>query len=347
MITAQRLAVALAAVAALCGACVAPGSEGAPRPDAPVTPHPTSLAPAPTAPVASSSTTTTTALGVPIGPEVPGGETVCDLYDGDVTELGAVASDLIVEASGLAASRANDSTFWVVNDSGNESLLHAVGADGEDIAAIAVEGVLGFDWEDIAVGPGPEPGVSYIYIGDIGDNLRLRSTISLLRFPEPDLNDPPAAISDATTIRLSYPASPEDSEAMWIDPLTGEIFVATKRQQDGRAIVYRAPPAPAEPLEPILLHPVAEFEFPDNGQVTGADVSTDGSVVALRGYNEVWMWVRTDLSYEATLAAEPCLAPAPEEIQGESLTFLPGELSYVTLSEGAAKPLNLVPVSRP
>ena len=54
---------------------------------------------------------------------------------------------------------------------------------------------LGFDWEDIAVGPGPEPGVSYVYIGDIGDNLRLRSTISLLRFPEPDLDNPPEAIT--------------------------------------------------------------------------------------------------------------------------------------------------------
>jgi hypothetical protein len=347
VITAPRLAIALAAVVVLCGACVAPGSEGAPRLDDPGRPQLTSLAPASTAPAASSSTTTTTTLGVPIGPEIPDGETVCDLYGGDIIELGVVASEAIVEASGLAASRVNDSTFWVVNDSGNESLLHAVGADGEDIAAIAVEGVLGFDWEDIAVGPGPEPGVSYIYIGDIGDNLRLRSTIGLLRFPEPDLTDPPAAISGVTTIRLSYPVEPEDSEAMWIDPITGEIFVATKRQQDGRAIVYRAPPSPVEPLEPIPLQRVAEFEFPDNGQVTGADVSTDGSVVALRGYNEVWMWVRTDLSYEATLAAEPCLAPAPEEIQGESLSFLPGELSYVTLSEGATKPLNLVPVSRP
>ena len=323
---------------------MAPGSEGATRLDEPARPQITSLPPATTS---STSTTTTTSLGVPTGPEIPAGGTVCDLYDGQIVELGTVLSGDVVEASGLAASGVNDSVFWVINDSGNESLLHAVGRDGAELAAIAVEGVLGFDWEDIAVGPGPEPGVSYVYIGDIGDNLRLRSTISLLRFPEPNLINGSSAVEAVATIRLSYPASPEDAEAMWVDPVTGDIFVVTKRQADGRAVVYHAPAAPAETLEPIPLSQIAEFEFPDNGQVTAADVSTDGAVVALRGYNEVWMWTRTDLSYEATLAAEPCLAPAPDEIQGESLSFLPGELSYVTLSEGTAKPLNLVPVSRP
>lgn len=332
---------------------MAPASEGAPRLDGTTRLQPTSLPPATTSSTpatttpATTSSTTTTTRGVPVGPEIPIGETVCDLYSGEIVELGMVAGEDIVEASGLAASRVNDSTFWVINDSGNESLLHAVGADGADLAAIAIEGVLGFDWEDIAVGPGPEPEVSYVYIGDIGDNLRLRNTISLLRLPEPDLQDSPPAVSTATTIRLSYPDGPEDAEAMWIDPITADIFVVTKRQQDGRAVVYRAPPAPAEPVEPIPLSRVAEFEFPDNGQVTAADVSADGAVVALRGYNEVWMWRRTDLTYETTLGAEPCLAPAPDEIQGESLGFLPGELSYVTLSEGAAKPLNLVPATRP
>ena len=344
MIASPRLIVALVAVGAMCGACVPAGSEGAPILDTTSAPRLTSL---PAATTASTTTTTTTTLGVPAGPEIEDGETVCDLYGGEIIDFGTVASEAIIEASGLSASRVNDATFWVVNDSGNASVLHAVGYNGADLGAFAINGVLGFDWEDMAVGPGPEPGVSYVYIGDIGDNLRLRNTISLLRFPEPDLADPPEAISEVTTIRLSFPAGAEDAEAMWVDPLTGDIFVVTKRQQDGRAVVYRAPPAPAEVREPIAMTPVAEFRFPDNGEVTAADVTTDGSVVALRGYNEVWMWVRVDLGYEATLAAEPCMAPSPDEIQGEALGFIPGELSYVTVSEGSAKSLNLVPVSQP
>lgn len=344
MTAVPRLIVALAAVAALCGACVAPGSEGAPRLDETAAPRMTSL---PTATTTATSTTTTTTLGVPAGPEIEAGATVCSLYGGGIIEFGTVASERIVEASGLAASRVNNATFWVINDSGNESRLHAVGYNGADLGSVVIRGVLGFDWEDIAVGPGPDPDVSYVYIGDIGDNLRLRNTISLLRFPEPDVADLPDTVSAVDTIRLSYPDGAEDAEAMWVDPVTGDIFVVTKRQSDGRAVVFRAPPVPAEQREPVAMTAVAEFRFADNGEVTAADVTTDGSVIALRGYNEVWMWVRTDLGYEATLAAEPCMAPSPIEIQGEALAFIPGELSYVTLSEGLAPTLNLVPAYQP
>ncbi len=279
---------------------------------------------------------------MPAPPELAEGATVCDLYASEVDELGTVASAKVVEASGIAASRTNHDAYWVVNDSGNGAVLHAVGADGSELGSIDIDGVLGFDWEDLAVGPGPEPGVSYVYVGDIGDNLRLRSTITLLRFPEPDLTDPPAALSGAATIRLTYPESPEDSEAMWIDPITGDVFVVTKRQSDGRAVVYRAPASTLDLDEPVAMTAIAEFTHPDNVFVTAADVTSDGAVLAMRGYNEVWMWVRLDLGYEETLAAEPCMAPSPDEIQGEAITFVPGSLAYVTLSEGSAKPLNLV-----
>ena len=161
-----------------------------------------------------------------------------------------------------------------------------------------------------------------------------------MRFAEPQLGD--TLISDVDTLRLSFPDGAHDSEAMWIDPITGDAFVVTKRQTNGKAVVFRAPADLLNPGEPIALQQIADFRFEEGIFVTAADVTTDGSVVALRGYNEVWMWVRTDLTYEETLAAEPCLAPSPDEIQGEALAFLPGGLSYVTLSEGSSKPLNLV-----
>jgi len=340
------VAAALVAVTLLGVACVAPESAGTPRldaaPGASLTPLPTATA----APTTPSTTTTTTTLGVPEPPDIADGTTVCDLYDDTVVELGVISSDTVVEASGIAASRTNHNAYWVVNDSGNEPVLHAVAADGNEIAAIAIEGVLGFDWEDIAVGPGPVPGVSYVYVGDIGDNFRLRSTITLLRFPEPDLSDPSAAIIDLETIRLTYPDSAQDSEALWVDPITGDAFVVTKEQADGRTVVFRAAAADLDGGNPAPMTAIAEFTFDDNVSVTAADVTTDGAIVAFRGYREVWMWVRTDLGYAETLAAAPCQAPSPDEIQGESIAFLPGSLAYVTLSEGSAKPLNQVSPTR-
>ncbi len=338
----RALAAVAVTAALLTTSCVAPESGGSPLLE---TAGASSLAPLPSAtpaPTTTTTTTTTTTLGLPEPPELGDGATVCDLYAPEVDELGVVASGTIVEASGIAASRTNADAYWVVNDSGNGTILHAVGQDGSELAAIDLDGVLGFDWEDIAVGPGPEPGASYIYVGDIGDNLHLRNTISLLRFPEPDLSEPPAALNEVETIRLSYPDKPEDSEAMWVDPITGDVFVVTKRQSDGRAVVFRTAAADLDLDEPAAMTAIAEFTYPDNVFVTAADVTTDGAVLAMRGYNQVWMWVRRDLTYEETLAADPCLAPSPDEIQGEAITFIPGSLAYVTLSEGSAKPLNLV-----
>jgi len=329
----RRIVLAISALALSLGACVSPEMGGAARGE--TTPSTlTSLPPATT-----TTSTTTTTIGVPEPPDLEGGN-VCDLFATDVDELGEIENEAIVEASGIAASRVHEGVFWVINDSGNDPVVHGVAEDASSAATVELDGVLGFDWEDIAVGPGPEEGQSYIYVGDIGDNLRLRSTVNLLRFAEPQLGD--TLISDVDTLRLSFPDGAHDSEAMWIDPITGDAFVVTKRQTNGKAVVFRAPADLLNPGEPIALQQIADFRFEEGIFVTAADVTTDGSVVALRGYNEVWMWVRTDLTYEETLAAEPCLAPSPDEIQGEALAFLPGGLSYVTLSEGSSKPLNLV-----
>ncbi len=335
----RRLVIAAVAGTAvlLVAGCVPPESGGAARLDD--VPSPLQPLPAASATAAPTVGSTTTAE-LPPGPAVGEG-TVCDLYDPATRELGIVSSDEIREASGIAASRRRPA-YWVVNDSGNRAVLHAVGPAGDQLGSFELAGTVGFDWEDIAIGPGPEPGVSYVYIGDIGDNLRLRRTISLLRFPEPDLVDPPAMISDIATIRLTYPDSAVDSEAFWVDPITGDVFVVTKPPAGEPAVVFRAPVDALQSSRPTPMTEVARLRLAGDGAVTAADVTSDGTVLALRGYSHVWMWARTDLAYEQTLATEPCLGPSPDEIQGEALTFVPGELTYVTLSEGADKPLNQV-----
>lgn len=325
----------LAVCALALAGCVAPESGAGVRSE---TSEPTTTTRPPTT---TTSTTTTTTLGVPEPPNLRGGD-VCGLYGEEILEIGEISDEAIVEASGIAASRRTPGAFWVVNDSGNASEIYAIGTDGSTIATIDIEGVLGFDWEALAVGPGPEPDTSYVYIGDIGDNLRLRSTISLIRFPEPDLAEPPSAITDIKTIRLTFPEGARDSEAMFVDPVTGDAIVITKRQRNGKAVVFRAEAAAMENPEPVALQWVAEFRFDEGIFVTAADVTADGAVVALRGYDEVWMWVRTDLDFSETFAAEPCMGPSPDEIQGEALTFLHEGLGYVTLSEGSNKPLNAV-----
>ncbi len=53
-------------------------------------------------------------------------------------------------------------------------------------ASIKLEGVVMDDFEDLAVGPGPG-GLSYLYVGDIGNNGDPRESVQIYRFVEPDL----------------------------------------------------------------------------------------------------------------------------------------------------------------
>ena len=57
-------------------------------------------------------------------------------------------------------------------------------------------------------------------------------------------------------------------------------------------------------------------------EVSGADISSDGSVIAMRGYQTVWMWTRGEgQTIAGALAAEPCEGQSPTETQGESVAF--------------------------
>ena len=83
---------------------------------------------------------------------------------------GNIDTPLITEASGLAGSRVNPGVLWTHNDSGGLPRVFALDLTGHLLGTWNLPGVNANDYEDIAVGPGPEAGVSYLYVGDIGDN---------------------------------------------------------------------------------------------------------------------------------------------------------------------------------
>ena len=93
----------------------------------------------------------------------------------------------ITEASGIAASRRNPGTLWIHNDSGAGPRVYALSMMGATLAIYDLGGASARDWEDIAVGPGPVAGSSYLYVGDIGDNAESRTSIDVYRVAEPDV----------------------------------------------------------------------------------------------------------------------------------------------------------------
>lgn len=323
-----------AAILALAG-CAPRVGDPAPEPTAPETTAPAAMTSLPALTTSTSSTHPTGTIDLGTSPAPPANEgPVCERYSTTIVSEGSVANPILTEVSGIAASRANPGTLWVHNDSGGDPAVYAVGADGADLGAFPLEGVVALDWEDMALGPGPDPERAFLYVGDIGDNFAFRPQIFIFRVAEPDPASP-GPLTDVATIRLVYPDPGVDAEALAVDPLRGDLFVFTK--EDGRSRVYRAAAEALDDADPVELRLVATLQLPEGVTVTAADFTGDGSVIGLRSYEQVWLFARRDLDAAAAFTSPPCSAPSPEEVQGEALTFDPRTGDYLTISEGRNK----------
>jgi hypothetical protein len=257
-------------------------------------------------------------------------------------------SPVIVEASGLAASRLNPGVLYTHNDSGGRPEVFAIdGANGHRLATLTLSGADANDWEDMAVGPGPEPGASYLYVGDIGDNGGDRVRIEVYRVREPSVarGGAPAAttLTGVERLEFQYPDRGHNAESLAVDPRTGDLYVVTK-SGSGEAVVYRASP-PFVPLDRMTMTLVTTLRFgvaPLSGrtETTAADFSPGGDLIAIRTYDAIHMWRRPlGRTVDEAFASEPCDAPQVDEPQGETVAFDTLTGGYFTLSEGRGQQL--------
>ena len=87
----------------------------------------------------------------------------------------------IKESSGIVASRQFEGVYWTLNDSGNPATLYATKLNGELIEEIAVKGSRNFDWEALGIDD-----KNQLWIGEIGNNSRLRFDLKVVVVAEPD-----------------------------------------------------------------------------------------------------------------------------------------------------------------
>lgn len=299
-------------------------SEGQPTFQPSTEPTQTSQPPTTTTP--SASTTTATQLPATA---LPPGTTVCDLYTG-VDETGRVEATALVEASGIASSIVAPGVLWAHNDSGGSPALFAFTSTGEDLGTFDIPGAAAFDWEDMARGPDQDGTGSYLYIGDIGDNFRIRGgRVSIYVVPDTDPRDLDGAFPQSLRLDFQYPKNAFNAEALFIDPLEPALYLVTKdRDQTFVLKGDLTPNAGVTELELVGVLSLGE-------EVTAADMSADGTTLVLRGYHDVWMWHRDgSVDIETMLLEPPCSAPSPDEVQGESIA-LDSTFTYWTISEGS------------
>jgi hypothetical protein len=283
---------------------------------------------------------------VPSASPAAAGETACPSFS-DGSSRGTVTASGLEEASGLASSRANADIVWVHADSGAAARLFAIdAADAGLVAMFDVTGAANVDWEDIAVGPGPIPDQSYLYIGDIGGNGAAQANI-VYRVPEPVI-DPsaglgPHALAGAVALPFSYPDGSHDAETLLADPVTGDLFVVTKAF--GPASIFRYPGPHDGTATELELVAGLNFALPplSGWLTTGGDMSPAGDEILIRTYFSAFVWRRGPTESVAdALGGAPCPVPVRSEPQGEAVGYAADGRSYLTLSEqsdGGPQPL--------
>ncbi len=252
-------------------------------------------------------------------------------------DRGALNNPAIDEASGLVASRKNPGALWTHNDSGGDPTVHLISERGATQATCRLMGAKSRDWEDIAVGPGPVAGETYLYVGDIGDNNAQHAVKTVYRFVEPRLADrvSDTLIRQVDALRFVYPDGPRDAETLLLDPFTRDLYVLSKR--DKFVHIYRAAfPQNTESTDTLeLLDQIPREQVGILEQLVGGDISPDGKEVLLKSYVQVFYWQRANAqtSLVDLLQTKPQVLPYQPEPQGEAIGFATDGSGYFTLSE--------------
>lgn len=249
---------------------------------------------------------------------------------GGAEVVGLVTDKAMDEISGMAASRTHPGMYWAINDSGNTAQLHLMDGSGQHQGSVDLTGARNVDWEDLA--SFELDGRHYLLIADTGDNGGIRQDLALHVFEEPAALSQPAAV--AWTVRFRWPDGPRDCEAAAVDPVRGEILLVSKKRVP--AELFRLPLARSEAQRVAeKVGNLVGIEQPDSGdlersplygryraQVTGADLSPNGRVLAVLNYRSIHFLVRgRGEDWSAALASKLPHMALPWIPQAEAIAF--------------------------
>ncbi len=233
------------------------------------------------------------------------------------------------EISGGAASANNEGYFWVHNDSGNDPELFLVD-EKLTIHATCVLPVENRDWEDMAIGPGPEAGKQYIYLGEIGDNISRFATKYVYRFEEPRWDRKSSTISPGKidTIAFRLEGGTKDTETLLLDPSTKDLYIISKREEPVWVYVLDFPYATSGINTARRL-----FSIPFT-QIVSGDIASDGKNILLKNYEHIYFWDNDkNLSVPELLKQRPFEVPYILEPQGETIMWARDRSGFYTVSE--------------
>lgn len=255
-----------------------------------------------------------------------------DPADSDVflpsRRLAQLTNSKLHEVSGITASMTNPGLFWAHNDSGNSAVVYLVDEDLKVRLSCKLKGVKNRDWEDIAIGQGPDKTKRYVYVGDIGDNNAKYELKYIYRFEEPVLGnqDGEILISDFDTITFKLEDGKKDTETLMAHPKTGNIYIVSKREKPVFVYELKYPfSREIQTAEKILSLPLT--------QIVAGGFSPDGNEILLKNYDNIYYWNLAGKPLAEGLKRSPAVINYTEEPQGEAIAFNLDGSGFYTLSE--------------
>lgn len=272
---------------------------------------------------------------------------------GVVTDSAVVRDPRLTEISGMVASRREPGVLWAHNDSGEtRALFFALDLHGATRAEIEIDGAPHVDWEDVARFTAPD-GRELLYFADVGDNGARDGSVPTRDHVEVVVAEPPAlppGVSSSTLhvttfdlLTFRYPDGPRDSEAIFVDAASGDLYLLSKTNEGPQGLYRDA--APHAPGETRTLERVMEL-LPGRSLadgITAADSDAAGNV-AIRTYREAYYFPgRPAAAVREVLGDAPVEIAHLHEYQGESVAIAVDGTGLFTISEGDAQTLHFVP----
>ena len=259
---------------------------------------------------------------------LPEMETICELQDARINE-----------SSGLAASRKYSRQKLLIthNDSGGEAKLFYVNLQGFTVAEVSLKNATNIDWEDIAIAG------DFIYVGDIGDNLRKRESITIYRLSEPEFNPNKTGQNLEVVcekMTLKYPDAPCDAETL-LASANAEIILVSK---NGGASRFYNTPQLFENNSTQTLELAGKYAFKGESArsylTTGGDLDPAQHRFVVRTYTHAYEWTfMPHRAWQTVFETTPRIWQLPTTKQGEAICYAADGQAYFVSSEGAPAPI--------
>jgi len=198
---------------------------------------------------------------------------------------------VITETSGL--ENGPNGWFWTHNDSGNSAKLYCVDTLGAIQRSVSVLGDSNTDWEEVT-----KDLQGNIYVGNFGNNQLNRTDLRVVKIPSIDTCTGTTFVTD--TISFSYPDQSTipttgeygnfDMEAMFHYQNTLHLFSKDRSDPSTGYTKHYTLPAVGGTYVANLVDSFNAGHASYIFAITAADISEDGSQVALLTSNKIWLF---------------------------------------------------------